>query len=193
MAVIDETVRCILEEGFAAPSVRHITERAGLTWGVVQYHFGDLSGLLMAVVDQGLSELVAALDDLASMSAELSVAQRTAHLVDATWQAFSSATSRAALEILITTRVDRDTAANKHLADVMVTFTELGERLGTGLAARHAADIGNLIWATLRGMVVAQMVSPPVPLDTSRDRQTLVAAITAYVETHTPTTEASRS
>lgn len=188
--MIDETVRCILEEGFAAPSVRHITERAGLTWGVVQYHFGDLAGLLMAVVDQGLRELTAALDGLTPLPDELPLAQRTAHLVDTAWQAFSSRTSRAALEILITTRVDRDASANKHLADMMVTFTELGEHLGTGLATPHAADIGNLIWATLRGMVVAQMVSP-VPLDTSRDRQTLVAAITAYVESNTPTTEVS--
>ena len=31
--VIDETVRYILDEGFAAPSVRRITERAGVTWG----------------------------------------------------------------------------------------------------------------------------------------------------------------
>lgn len=30
--VIDETVRCILDEGFAPPSVRHITDRAGVTW-----------------------------------------------------------------------------------------------------------------------------------------------------------------
>ena len=27
--VIDETIRCILEEGFAAASAKHITERAG--------------------------------------------------------------------------------------------------------------------------------------------------------------------
>jgi AcrR family transcriptional regulator len=42
--VIDETIRCILEEGFAAASAKHITERAGVTWGVVQYHFGDRDG-----------------------------------------------------------------------------------------------------------------------------------------------------
>ena len=56
--MIDETVRCVLEEGFAPPSVRHIADRAGLTWGVVQYHFGDLDGLLMAVVDKGFGELI---------------------------------------------------------------------------------------------------------------------------------------
>ena len=49
--VIDETVRCVLEEGFGAASAKHITERAGVTWGVIQYHFGDRDGLLMAVVD----------------------------------------------------------------------------------------------------------------------------------------------
>lgn len=30
--VIDETVRCVIEEGFAAASAKHITERAGVTW-----------------------------------------------------------------------------------------------------------------------------------------------------------------
>ena len=40
--VIDETVRCVIEEGFGAASAKHITERAGVTWGVIQYHFGDL-------------------------------------------------------------------------------------------------------------------------------------------------------
>jgi hypothetical protein len=42
--VIDETIRCIFEEGFAAASAKHITERAGVTWGVVQYHFGAATG-----------------------------------------------------------------------------------------------------------------------------------------------------
>src|SRR5206468_4391703 len=62
--VIDETVRCILEEGFAAASAKHITERAGVTWGVVQYHFGDRAGLLMAVVDKGFAELIDSLHEL---------------------------------------------------------------------------------------------------------------------------------
>ena len=56
--VIDETVRCVLEEGFGAASAKHITERAGVTWGVIQYHFGDRDGLLMAVVDRGFGDLL---------------------------------------------------------------------------------------------------------------------------------------
>ena len=47
--MIEETIKCIREEGFAAASTRHIVERAGVSWGVIQYHFGDRDGLLTAV------------------------------------------------------------------------------------------------------------------------------------------------
>ncbi len=180
--VIDETVRCILDEGFAPPSVRHITERAGLTWGVVQYHFGDLDGLLMAVVDKGFGELLDALDELPSPAVrEGSVRARTEFVIDTIWDAFSSPTSMAALEILISTRGLRGAVANTHLADLMATLTSLGRHLGEDLSAPQAGRIGNLIWATLRGLVVAQMVWPE-PVDSSRDRQALIEVITAYVE-----------
>ena len=59
--IIDETVRCIVEEGFAAATAKHVAERAGVTWGVIQYHFGDRNGLLMAVVDDGVARLLESL------------------------------------------------------------------------------------------------------------------------------------
>ena len=71
--------------------------------------------------------------------------------------------------------------ANTHLAFLMETLTKLGRQLGEGLSAPHAGRIGNLIWATLRGMMVAQMVWPE-PVDSSRDRKALIAVITTYVE-----------
>jgi AcrR family transcriptional regulator len=177
--VIDETIRCILEEGFAAASAKHITERAGVTWGVVQYHFGDRDGLLMAVVDKGFAELIEALSAL-PLAAE-NVRGRTEFVVNAAWEAFSSPTSMAALEILIATRAMRDTAASEHLVTLGATMAKLGKHIGEGLHARHAAAIGNLIWATLRGLVVAALVVPE-PLDTRRERRALVDMITRYVD-----------
>ena len=56
--IIDETVNCIVEEGFPAATAKHVAERAGVTWGVIQYHFGDRNGLLMAVVDDGVAKLL---------------------------------------------------------------------------------------------------------------------------------------
>ena len=186
--VIDETVRCILEEGFGAASAKHITERAGVTWGVVQYHFGDRDGLLMAVVDKGFAELIEALREL-PVDAGLSCAprvrenarHRTEFIVNAAWEAFSSPTSMAALEILIATRAMRDAGASEHLTALGTAFAKLGKHIGEGLDARHAAAIGNIIWATLRGLVVAALVVPE-PLDTRRERRALVEMITRYID-----------
>jgi AcrR family transcriptional regulator len=177
--VIDETVRCILEEGFGAASAKHITERARVTWGVVQYHFGDRDGLLMAVVDKGFAELIDALRDLPHV--RKSSRHRTEFIINAAWDAFSSPTSMAALEILIATRAMRDADASEHLTAVGTAFAKLGKQIGEGLDARHAAVIGNIIWATLRGLVVAALVVPE-PLDTRRERRALVEMITRYVE-----------
>ncbi|HTF09702.1 MAG TPA: hypothetical protein VK659_16160, partial [Asanoa sp.] len=55
------------------------------------------------------------------------------------------------------------------------------KHIGEGLDARHAAAIGNLIWTTLRGLVVAQLVVPD-PLDTGRERRALIDMIAVYVE-----------
>jgi TetR/AcrR family transcriptional regulator, regulator of cefoperazone and chloramphenicol sensitivity len=177
--VIDETIRCILEEGFAAASAKHITERAGVTWGVVQYHFGDRDGLLMAVVDKGFAELTEALRELPT-GAE-NVRDRAEFIVNAAWEAFSSPTSMAALEILIATRAMRDTGASELLATLGNAFAKLGKDIGAGLDARHAAAIGNLIWATLRGLAVTAMVVPEPP-DTRRERRALVDMITRYID-----------
>jgi len=177
--VIDETIRCVLEEGFAAASAKHITERAGVTWGVVQYHFGDRDGLLMAVVDKGFAELAEALHELPT--AAENARDRTEFIVNAAWDAFSSPTSMAALEILIATRSMRDPGAGEHLAVLGATFAKLGKHIGEGLDARHATAIGNLIWATLRGLVVAALVVAE-PVDSRRERRALVDLISRYVE-----------
>jgi AcrR family transcriptional regulator len=177
--VIDETIRCILEEGFAAASAKHITERAGVTWGVVQYHFGDRDGLLMAVVDKGFAELTEALRELPA--AAENVRDRTEFVVNAAWEAFSSPTSMAALEILIATRAMRDTGASEHLAALGATMAKLGKHIGEGLDTRHAAAIGSLIWATLRGLVITQLVVAE-HVDSRRDRRALVDMITRYVD-----------
>jgi AcrR family transcriptional regulator len=179
-AVIDEAIGCVLDEGFAAPSVRHITERAGVTWGVVQYHFGDLPGLLMAVVDKGFGELIETLEGLPATIAELTPRARTQAVVDAAWTAFSSRTSMAAFAILVSTRGLRDGVADTRLVELGNSLTTLGRHLGEGLDTAHASEIGNLIWATLRGHAVAELVSPK-PLDSSNDRRVLVEVITAYI------------
>lgn len=184
-AVLDETVRCVIEEGFAAASAKHIAERAGVTWGVVQYHFGDRDGLLMAVVDRGFAELLDSLRHLPPPSRAQDRHAQVELVVRAAWEVFSSPTSRASLEILIATRAMRDKRATRHLVELHNAITELSRDIAEGLDSPHAAAIGDLIWAAMRGLVISQLVMA-VPLDASRELTALVEVICAYLDQHQP-------
>lgn len=178
---IDETVRCVLEEGFAAASAKHIAERAGMTWGVIQYHFGDRDGLLMAVVDEGFADLLATLRALPPLAAETDTRQRVEQVVNAAWEAMSSATSRAAIEILIGTRATRGAAAAKHLNRLAKTFAELGSTVGADLDATQSVALGNLLLSHLRGLVATQLIMAR-PVDTASDRAILADVISSYID-----------
>ena len=177
--IIDETIRCVREEGFASTSASHIAERAGVTWGVIQYHFGDRNAVLMAVVDHGYELLRDAIDHV-----EVPVGserQRVQAIVDAGWNAFSNPASLAAFEILVATRASREPGLDQHLADLGEQLARLGRALDPLGRGRRRQAIGNLLWAALRGLALAQMVVRE-PLDFTYERHALVDLLTIHLE-----------
>lgn len=170
--IIDETVRCIVEEGFPAATAKHVAERAGVTWGVIQYHFGDRAGLLMAVVDDGVAKL---LESLSSADVgELPLRRRIEIVVDTAWSCYSSPTSMAAFEILRATRW----SSRRHLLEMNVAIGQLGRLVTDDPANDGVADV---IWAALRGVVLAQMIVGG-PVDWQRERRALIDMVTHYLE-----------
>jgi TetR/AcrR family transcriptional regulator, regulator of cefoperazone and chloramphenicol sensitivity len=179
--VIDETVRCVVEEGFGAASAKHITERAGVTWGVIQYHFGDRDGLWMAVVDRGFGDLLESLKAMEPALRSTAGRARAELVVNAVAEAFLSPTSIAALEILIATRADRTDVDQQHLLELFSTLTRLGRYVVDGVEPERADAVGNLIWSTLMGAMVAKMAMPG-PVDVGRELRALTDVIAAYVD-----------
>jgi TetR/AcrR family transcriptional regulator, regulator of cefoperazone and chloramphenicol sensitivity len=174
--IIDETVRCIAEEGFAAATAKHVAERAGVTWGVIQYHFGDRNSLLMAVVDDGVARLV---DSLSSADvSQLPLRERIEVVVDIAWSCYSSPTSMAAFEILRATRGGRSDSSQRHLFEMNSAIAQLG-RLITEDPSN--AGVAEVIWATLRGVVLAQMITG-IPIDWSPERRALIDMVTRVLE-----------
>jgi AcrR family transcriptional regulator len=170
--IIDETVRCIVEEGFVAATAKHVAERAGVTWGVIQYHFGDRNGLLMAVVDDGVARLLESLSS-ADVS-ELPMRERIEVVVDTAWSCYSSPTSMAAFEIL---RANRAGSSRRHLLEMNEAINQLGRLITDDPANDGVADV---IWATLRGVVLAQMIVG-TPVDWQRERRALIEMVTHYL------------
>ena len=180
-AIIDETVRCINEEGFAAASANHIAERAGVTWGVIQYHFGDRNGLLSAVVAHGYQGFRRAIESVSVPDAPSH--ERVAAVVDAAWTAFSSPESRASLEILIAARTAPGQEQMTELGAMARDMRALsGVLVGDGVDVDpEGAVVGEVLWATLRGLVLTQMLTRR-PVDTSAERAVLVDLIAARID-----------
>jgi AcrR family transcriptional regulator len=170
--IIDETVRCIVEEGFVAATAKHVAERAGVTWGVIQYHFGDRNGLLMAVVDDGVARLLESLSS-ADVS-DLALRERIEVVVDIAWSCYSSPTSMAAFEIL---RANRAGSSRRHLLEMNAAINQLGRLIADDPANDGVAEV---IWATLRGVVLAQMIIG-TPIDWQRERHALIEMVTLYL------------
>ncbi|OBG36972.1 TetR/AcrR family transcriptional regulator [Mycobacterium sp. E3198] len=174
--IIDETVRCIVEEGFAAATAKHVAERAGVTWGVIQYHFGDRNGMLMAVVDDGVARLV---DSLSSADvSELPLRERLEVVIDTAWSCYSSPTSMAAFEILRATRGGPGASSRRHLLEMNDAVAQLG-RLITDDPAN--AGVAEVIWAALRGVVLAQLVTG-TEVDWSLERRALIDMVTRVLQ-----------
>jgi AcrR family transcriptional regulator len=186
-AIIGETVRCINEEGFGAASANHIAERAGVTWGVIQYHFGERNGLLSAVIADGFQKFRRAIESVSVPDGPS--LQRVETVVEAAWAAFSSPESRASFEILISARTGRDQIRAEeleHMAQDMRALSGVlvGNRVELG---GKEVVIGEVLWATLRGLVLAQMLTSKT-IDSSRERSLLVNLIAGLLDGLVPDT-----
>lgn len=173
-AIIDETVRCVLEEGFAAASAKHIAERAGVTWGVVQYHFGDRAGILEAVIAAGYRDTMARMEAVSVSGG--STRERVQSVVDAAWAALCGPVARAGFEILVATRPYRDPADDARLTDLGRQF----HRIGALLSADHP-HLGDLMFSALRGLALNQMMLAG-EIDSTRERAALVDVLASFLD-----------
>ncbi len=169
--LIDETVRCIREEGFSAASARHIIERAGVSWGVIQHHFGDRDGLLTAVIEDAVERLCSSLEVLSDPAQVTD----TEDLVRATWEAFANPKAMAGLEILISTKQLRSGLDGRRMERLGAALANLMARLNHATTGEHAVALGMLLWTTPVAMMIAEMFATP-PLAT-QDAQKAVATL----------------
>jgi hypothetical protein len=90
------------------------------------------------------------------------------------------------LEILIATRGHRDPATDDHLSAMASELTRLGRDL---MAERSlhpgAAAVGDLLWATLRGLVLTQMIVDQT-FEPSRELAALVDALVTQLDAGAP-------
>src|SRR5207302_2244907 len=56
--LLDAAVVCILDKGYYRASSNEIARRAGVSWGVIQYHFRTRERLMLAVFEDACQKLI---------------------------------------------------------------------------------------------------------------------------------------
>ncbi len=168
--VIDAAISCILDEGFYRASSNKIARRAGVTWGVIQYHFGTREALLLAVHEHGLDELARCLSD-AVITGE-TIDERLGSFVDALWAYYRRPEFLAYMQVMLNLSHDPTTAEStlEAMQSVQAIVLErmpslVREVLGDEVTAEQVEQTGRFVYNVVRGLALDQELIEASPLD----------------------------
>ena len=104
--LLDATISCLVELGYARTTVHEICRRAGLSRGAQQHHFTTKAELMTSALEHLFrrlgEEILTATSDLPSGP------ERLDHGIDLLWQAYSGTLSTAAVELWVAARTDEE-------------------------------------------------------------------------------------
>lgn len=152
---------CIAEKGVAGATAAEIARRCDLSWGVIQYHFGDRVGLFLALLESSTESLERAFTDLESTHPMLP--DRVRALVEGSWALVASAPYCVLLEIEL--QLGRDAAheveVRRYARRARSRFLETWRKALPECAPSRVDEAAQLGIAALRGLALERMVEGP--------------------------------
>ena len=157
--VLEATIDCLVERGYANTSTRHIAKRAGLTLGALQHHFAGKADLMAAAL-QTLGDRMAD-EFIAEVPTGRDRDERIAQLLDRVWEVHRGPLFAAGLELWVAARSDPELSVamagvarefSLRIADGMLhTFPDLVAK--PGFAEKVMVGL-----ATMRGLAMPGFV-----------------------------------
>ena len=161
-ALLDGTISCLVEDGYANTTTRRVAERANVSPGALQHHFASKQELMSEAIAHLARRLAEDLIQRGLPSAD-SERQLAEQLVDRLWETLNGPLIEAAMELAVAGRTDP--SLRPRLAEAQREALEL-----VGLTARHLfpkeaekpgfVELISTVLAALRGMVLLGFVSP---------------------------------
>lgn len=172
--VIDAAIACIIDQGFYRASTNAIAERAGVTWGVIQYHFGTREALMLAVLEEGTRRL----NDIV-VTAEIAgetVTERVAQYMDILVKYYGSVDYLAFTQVLV--NLTHDPRTSQQTRETMVRIGEsanpelrrLQRKVLAGTGIRRPA-VRSLLFHALRGLALSHVMLETLPDQVNEPRQ----------------------
>ncbi|HEY4460701.1 MAG TPA: TetR/AcrR family transcriptional regulator [Pseudonocardiaceae bacterium] len=159
--VVRAAIQCILEQGFYRASSNAIAERAGLTWGVIQYYFGTREKLMLAVLQEGSKRLADELRNAEIIGTTLT--ERVEQFFDVLDAYYGSPDYLAFIQVLMNLGHDPRTSeqTRQNMSEINEQANPELNRLvnrvfaGTGIRRR---DVRNLLFHSLRGLSISHVM-----------------------------------
>jgi len=160
-ALLEATITCLVEDGYANTTTSRVAERAGVSRGAHLHHFQTRSALVAAAMERlarlRSEELLLAADALPAGR------ERVARGLDLVWESYASPRFQAALALWAQARTDPELRA--HLVDVERVLDrqtlELARRLFPGISTRADFDRRvEMAVATIRGLALLDTLHP---------------------------------
>lgn len=170
--VLDVALQQLATGGPDAVSVKLIAKEAHVTWGTIQYQFGDADGFWAATI---LHILETAGPRVWARPSAGSVEKRVAEIIDLLWNAYDSPYSAALTNLRATLAKDRAELERSYprtasALDVLedALFKQFREFFdGITVDPRHARQVSSLLPAALRGLYYERTFGSRVDIDSA--------------------------
>jgi AcrR family transcriptional regulator len=192
--LITAAQEAIHELGFNRASSREIARRSGLTFGVIQHHFGSYEAVLLAAVSREgdrLQEMLATAEITGNTAEE-----KLACVADLVWSFVSRPENLVYMEIHSNLMRDPETSAEA--LELLHGGTERIEELWLALM-REAFDqqepdpgLRRLLFATMRGLAISGWMNRG-ELTFERERAVFVEAMAPYFDRRPATSKRART
>jgi AcrR family transcriptional regulator len=180
-ALLDATIDCLIEDGYAGTTTTRIVERAGVSRGAQVHHF-PTKGELVAEAVRHLAERRAA-----ELSEEVRAVpahgrHRFERMLDLLWRIHNGPLFAASVELWVASRSDEE--MRLRLVEVerevaAITAKGIDELFPEMAGNREFRDVVDVSLATMRGLALTRSVIGEREIERrwSRARRTLVAAV----------------
>lgn len=102
--LLDATIECLVELGYAHTTVQEICQRAGLSRGAQQHHFTTKAELMTSALQHLFGQLSSEISD--ATTALPTGEERFGKGIDLLWRSYSGTLSTAAVELWVAARTD---------------------------------------------------------------------------------------
>ncbi|RDI51622.1 TetR family transcriptional regulator [Nocardia mexicana] len=159
--LLDATIDCLVEYGYAGTTTPRVAERAGVTRGAQVHHFGSKTDLVVAAISHLAQRRTdAAMQELGRFRAE---GDPVAAVLEFLWELHQGPLFVAAMELWVAGRVDRVLAAEMAKVEPFVNnavLTAVAQMVPDEVDRKIARDFVYTAMDALRGILVSNFIDP---------------------------------